>query len=446
MTISTTIDNDNTSDHEDKHSYWHVKRAADDLSNSMLLTDEANCKNNYAPLISLIQEVLLSWHARWSGQSKWQSFLNKSSLLHEVEESVVALHNLLSWLESFENSPSADNDDEGQIVVVDLCAGKGFFSMLLTYLHAKIVSSNGDCKTDLNAQNDKSTSSDPDDDLFQCLAPLRKIGKCIMIDRMNRRKCNWHHIDAANDDESTRIQIELWSGCNVHDEDFLPRLENVPGQLAIVGIHLCKTLSPRCLSIGNTFGCKKVPFLCLAPCCLPRIGMNQAKVQLYETESEKNVRLNVRDQRNRALQKICSICSDKSHGTKYCPTLPNDPEEKKSLLNRYKSCWRCGKFGHGLSECTEARMPSLIEPPCIPIDLSKVDGADSPFDNYCDQLLESIQSTAQSVSQEVCIEKDLRVVLLKGNSDGHDRSYSDNNRIGQRKCTWITRTCVTSRG
>eukprot|EP00816_Leptocylindrus_hargravesii_P007690 CAMPEP_0196818860 /NCGR_PEP_ID=MMETSP1362-20130617/67818_1 /TAXON_ID=163516 /ORGANISM="Leptocylindrus danicus, Strain CCMP1856" /LENGTH=432 /DNA_ID=CAMNT_0042197127 /DNA_START=71 /DNA_END=1366 /DNA_ORIENTATION=+ len=421
-------------DCNDKHAYWHVRRAAESLSGSMLLQNEVNRKDDYTLLVSLVQEVLLSWHDRWSGQSKWQSFLNKSSLLHEVEESIVALHNLLSWLGDFEYLSSA-YDDGDEIVVVDLCSGKGVFSMLLAYLQAKVVaSSNENFKT----ASDNQIIVDDNSSQYKYLAPLRKIGKCIMIDRMTRRKCNWHHIDEANDDYCTRMHIELWSECNVHDENFLSRLQNVPGQLAIVGIHLCRTLSPRCLSIGNTFGYSKVPFLCLAPCCLPRIGSNQVQVLLYETESDQSMRLKVRNQRNRALQKkkTCSICLERSHGTKYCPSLPDDPDEKKSILYKYRACWRCGMFGHDVAECTEARMPSLIDPPSVPIDLAQVDEAESPFDNYCQQLLESIQSTSQLESKNICIRKNLRVVLLEGNKNDHDTPYSDNNKIGQRKCTW----------
>ena len=57
------------------------------------------------------------------------------------------------------------------------------------------------------------------------------------------------------------LPIELWGGCNIHDDTFLDRIKSQPGRLAICGIHLCKTLSAACIGFFNVLGPQKAPFL-----------------------------------------------------------------------------------------------------------------------------------------------------------------------------------------
>jgi hypothetical protein len=67
------------------------------------------------------------------------------------------------------------------------------------------------------------------------------------------------------------VPISAWPKCDVHDAAFLERLRDAPGRLAVVGIHLCKMLSPRCVGVFNCLGAAKAPFLLLAPCCMPKV-------------------------------------------------------------------------------------------------------------------------------------------------------------------------------
>ena len=72
-----------------------------------------------------------------------------------------------------------------------------------------------------------------------------------------RKGINWDHIHRTNEDvtkftsemDTTEgfagIPIDIWDGCNIHDEGMLSKLEAIPDRLAVVGIHLCKTLSPH---------------------------------------------------------------------------------------------------------------------------------------------------------------------------------------------------------
>lgn len=73
--------------------------------------------------------------------------MNKATLLKEVEESIVAIHHLLKAMSpttatdqqiSTTTEPLSTNknkeSEEPKIIVMDMCAGKGLFSFLLSYL------------------------------------------------------------------------------------------------------------------------------------------------------------------------------------------------------------------------------------------------------------------------------------------------------------------------
>ena len=140
-----------------------------------------------------------------------------------------------------QETPSTAASDEAGITVVDLCAGKGVFSMLLSFL------------------------------LRRRPRLQSKVARVVMIEK---QVLNWHHIHATNADmespatdacETVGVTIDLWDGCNIFDNDFRARLAALPGRLAIVGIHLCRNLSPRAVGLFNSLGTEKTPFLLLAP-------------------------------------------------------------------------------------------------------------------------------------------------------------------------------------
>ena len=115
-----------------------------------------------------------------------------------------------------------------------------------------------------------------------CLHPTFVRGKTsthvssiIMLDK--QQDINWNHIVASNKgvEEEGRPFIKSWGGCNLLDIDqIVEKLQGHDtiddgvnnGPIALVGIHLCKQLSPSCAGVVNAMGPKKCPFLCLAPC------------------------------------------------------------------------------------------------------------------------------------------------------------------------------------
>lgn len=120
------------------------------------------------------------------------------------------------------------NQDIGNepITVVDVCCGKGIFSMLASYI-------------------------------FQYDSRIHQI---VMLDKASIK---WNHVDVANTSASAerRPKIELWYNCNLHEvDDVVNQLEGLQTPLALVGIHLCKTLSPRLVGIANAIGPSRCPF------------------------------------------------------------------------------------------------------------------------------------------------------------------------------------------
>jgi len=48
--------------------------------------------------------ILRCWAEKWAGLEGWQSFLNKTSLEHEIEKSLPVLRELLGWLNAAQDS------------------------------------------------------------------------------------------------------------------------------------------------------------------------------------------------------------------------------------------------------------------------------------------------------------------------------------------------------
>eukprot|EP00574_Skeletonema_japonicum_P006245 CAMPEP_0201725260 /NCGR_PEP_ID=MMETSP0593-20130828/8710_1 /ASSEMBLY_ACC=CAM_ASM_000672 /TAXON_ID=267983 /ORGANISM="Skeletonema japonicum, Strain CCMP2506" /LENGTH=403 /DNA_ID=CAMNT_0048216611 /DNA_START=100 /DNA_END=1308 /DNA_ORIENTATION=- len=329
-------------------------------------------------------QVLQRWGSEWSGRSGFQSLLNKKSLLHEVEESIVALQTLHDWLEQRSNNTSP-------VTLVDVCCGKGITSMLTSYVFC----------------NNTSTVSD-----------------IIMLDKQD---INWNHISASNGDIHSRGEdrpfIETWQ-CNLHEIDsVVERLEDKQQQLALIGIHLCKQLSPACASIVNALGPEKAPFLCLAPCCLPLAARNFAKtnrqangmpmlkkkttiaVRTFESAEERQARKDANQKRLAAKKRTfidqpCVLCAG-IHPVQKCGLLPTDDNERRIIFERaalLRPCWKCGEVGHQKSNCPnndvqESSKPRLTLPPAVDMNLTEafLDESRAPFDCYCDMLSKAIE-------------------------------------------------------
>lgn len=359
-------------------SNWRIWSVIDQLEEKQQQAENSDFITNK------VIQVLQQWGSEWSGHSGFQSLLNKKSLLHEVEESIVALQTLHDWLEKRSNNTSP-------VTLVDVCCGKGILSMLTSYVFC----------------NNTSTVSD-----------------IIMLDKQD---INWNHISASNDGIQGRGEdrpfIETWQ-CNLHEIDnVVERLEDKQQQLALIGIHLCKQLSPACASIVNALGPQKAPFLCLAPCCLPLAARNFAKtnrqlngmpmlkkkttiaVRTFESAEERQARKDANRKRQAAKKRTfidqpCVLCAE-IHPVQKCGLLPTDDNERRVIFERaalLRPCWICGEVGHQKANCPnsdaqESSKPRLTLPPTIDMNLTEafLDERKAPFDCYCEMLSKAIE-------------------------------------------------------
>jgi hypothetical protein len=301
----------------------------------------------------------------------WNSIFCKASLRHEVEESIVALHHLQKWMSS---STRGDDSKHTKLTVVDICCGKGFFSMLLSYMVGNFWQ---DCG----------------------------IANIVLIDKATG--INWQYIDVANETATAenRPLLTLWKGVNLHEyDDVLDRLLGLQTTLALVGIHLCKNLSPAAVSLVHGLGREKCPYMLLAPCCLPRSITSKSikssgknlRVYQYEDPLERSKRLVATKQRNRALGKgrkgICYLCSSTTndHRVRDCHVLKGtSPVERKAILHAaclLLPCWQCGEVGHQKADCLVPAMPTKEEPPSRYYNVASISTAPQPFAQYCQVL------------------------------------------------------------
>ena len=168
---------------------------------------------------------------------------------------------------------------------------------------------------------------------------------------------NWNHIYVSNESakNENRPIIRAWDGCNLNEIDsILDRLEKEnthQGQFALIGIHLCKLLSPSCAGLANAMGQNKCPFLCLAPCCLPRAVLQGRKrlqsvkpvssisVRTYETTELRKARHKANVLRASAKKRSfrdqpCYLCAETGHPINKCVLLPSDEFERIDIFQK----------------------------------------------------------------------------------------------------------------
>lgn len=354
----------------------------------------------YPKLTPKVVEVMRQWAKKWVGDPEWRSILNKAALHKEMEESIVAIHHLLEAIEK-----------EEKVIVMDICAGKGLFSFLLSYLKPP------------------------------------NVEKIVMLEKA---AINWYHIThGANPraEEEGRPLIEIWGNTNLHDYDVvLDRIQALKLPVAMTGIHLCKQLGPSFIGLVNGLGKERCVYACLAPCCMPRAVTAQKnkerakqksfllEVQRYETINERDARKDYTERRGRLKKKPrtgpCFLCQDERHNLIDCPVLPTlPPAEQTKIRRNFHSatipCWNCLALGHYKADCPQAIIrsnPLSVKAPVTQLDVSRVLGSKKPYNTYCHVLAETFEERTFKV-----IETELE------NSENHQ----DGNWNSERKSIFI---------
>ncbi len=113
--------------------------------------------------------------------------------------------------------------------------------------------------------------------------------------------------------------------------------------VALVGIHLCNLLSPSCIGIANSLGPEKFPFICMAPCCLPRVVRDLCKSdnvaiitqrsmgKYVAKESVLPIRIN-ESADERRLRKVANYLCSEMRPIHNCDLLPPDANERLEIF------------------------------------------------------------------------------------------------------------------
>jgi len=349
-------------------------------------------RDDFYPEITVeVIEILKTWGMKWQGNTKMASILNKSTLHHEIEETIVAIHFLFEGL---------DRRKETMCHVIDACAGKGMLSFLLSYLKHPKVSS---------------------------IVMLEKA----MID--------WSHIEESNGlaEKEKRPSISIWSNTNLHDyDDVLDRMLALPHPIAMCGIHLCKQLGPSFCGLFNGLG-EKCIYGCLSPCCMPRAVTTQKRnsktrkvftlsVQLAESMEGRHARRDYMLRRQRLRRKPvtgpCFYCKDENHSVFGCTVLKTLPNEEQVSIRRAwhvatVPCWNCLEIGHYKNECpnvgkdgvSKGRSSSHTaqQPPMAILDVTGILKASKPYKAYCNILADGFEKQHRPNSRVRVIETKL---------------------------------------
>ncbi|CAJ1957146.1 unnamed protein product [Cylindrotheca closterium] len=341
------------------------------------------------PLTSDVIRILKSWGSEWMDVPSQRNVINKPNLLHEIEESMIAIGMFVEWLD--DSSPRMESSKQA-VVFVDICCGKGICSLLASYLF----------------ENDS------------------RVSKIIMMDKPDNKlsqngHLDWSHIVHANENavSEQRPFIEARKENLFETDSIIKWLSTARGSdpMALVGIHLCKNLSPTFVGIANALGASQVPFLCLAPCCLPRVVVqgrnnhrNKLEVAQYEAPLQRQARLKAAQLRRNARQRHskatreCILCQSTKHAVRQCPKLVSySIAQQCEILERaaaMEPCWKCGQLGHRRKDCLskqESSIPALIPQPVLHKNVSHIMGTANPFASYCQLLSTTIDRESISL-------------------------------------------------
>lgn len=191
-------------------------------------------------------------------------------------------------------------------------------------------------------------------------------------------------------------------------DNTLERLLSLPHPVAMIGIHLCKQLSPSFCGLVNGLGSQKCLYACLAPCCLPRAVTTQKRnndpsklfTVFIPVEESVEDRRRRRDYLQRRKGGRCFFCSDDNHRMRDCPALKDLPDNIRAVKlqeSRQHSetsaapCWNCLQYGHYKANCpitidTNRSKPPSQQPRAMNLDVTNVLKSPKPFLAYCQIL------------------------------------------------------------
>lgn len=349
---------------------------------------------DYREEVSMLTSMLETWSEDWTHPG-WRSFLNKSSFLHEVEEVVVPLHCLLRYL-------AGRGSAECPLFLVDLCAGKGFFSFCVLELASRVPL-------------------------------LRQLGGVVVLDQLSSSDAQgesggspadgdvhitWEHftLRAQSRLEDDSLSLQLWDGVNLHDAELPARLARL-GPVLLSGTHLCRRLSSRAVELFNVLPDARL--LVLAPCCIPP----------YKKRSD----LAVVQRSPQLTAAIGGGCT--------CGFTAAGHRVKRRCKVCWASgckdeCWRCGERGHSKNEC-ESKFMS----PCLAkiISLESLWAGAAPFDSWVEALRDACAVPSRRIDAE------LRSEEQRQHDTGLALANPKNKTMG-RRMSWIVAEASAASG
>ena len=163
----------------------------------------------------VVETCVKELQVQWGKEPEWKGFFENKRLAHEIEETVAPIFHL----SQFPPLVSGHNGAE-DFTLVDLCAGKGYMAVVTAALAERGV-----------------------------IPGISHIRRIVMVEKCTHAEICWKHVQRFN--KAQGVKIEVWAGENLHDQRLGQRLRHLPGKLLVVGIHLCRRLSSRCVELFN---------------------------------------------------------------------------------------------------------------------------------------------------------------------------------------------------
>ena len=168
-----------------------------------------------------------AWRSRLVNDRAFESLSKKNHLKKEITEAYGALAAVRRAIEGRRTRTNAKaEDDGGDLILFDLCSGRGFVSIVLAseFPNARVFMIDND--TTMNVEH------------------VESFGE----------RLTFHALDAFHDETETFIREIARAGPTK--------------TVVIVGVHLCGTLAHRAIELYERI--HEVSSLVVSPCCLPR--------------------------------------------------------------------------------------------------------------------------------------------------------------------------------